>query len=168
MSLIKITPDDPEELFKPPEFPVLPAGDHLFLVANSLEITQSSGEIPKNMIMLEARCQDDDENKGMVVFDCFLLIDQATDDKSVTSKKIHDAKFAQFICACGVSNQEDLKAGKEFDFADCNGKFFNATTKVALEPVYPSEIGEDGKPIKAPKASIKRYLFEPKKEETAA
>lgn len=166
MSLIKITPDDPEDLSKPPEFPVLPAGNHLFLVANALEITQSQGDDPKNMIMLEARCQDDSEDKGMVVFDCFLLIDQATDEKSATSKKIHDAKFAQFVCACGVSTMEDLKAGKEFDFSDCNGKFFNAETKVSLVDVYPQELDENGKAKKAPRASIKKYLFEGKEEET--
>jgi len=168
MSLIKITPENPEDLSKPPEFPVLPAGKHLFVVANSLEITQSRGEDPKNMIMLEARCQDDDVNKGMVVFDCFLLIDQATDEKSATSKKIHDVKLAQFVCACGVSTMEDLKAGKEFDFSDCNGKFFNAESKVSLEAIYPPEIDENGKAKKAPRASIKRYLFVVDEEKTSA
>ena len=160
MGLIKITPENPEDLFKPVEFPVLPAGKHFFLVANELEITQTSGDDPKNMVKLEARCQDDNENKGMVVFDNFLLIESPTTDKEATAKKIHDAKLAQFVCACGVMTQEDLKAGKEFDLADCNGKFFTAESKVSLEPIYPPELDEAGKPKKAQRASIKKYLFD--------
>ena len=158
--LLKITAEDPEELFMTPEFPVLPAGKHLFLVANPLEVTQSSGDDPKNMIKLEARCQDDDENKGMVVFDIFLLIDTPHDAKAATAKRIHDAKFAQFLVACAVTTVEDIKAGKEFDISECHGKFFNAETKVSLDPVYPLELDENGKPKKAPRASIKKYLFE--------
>jgi len=158
MMLIKITAEDPEELFKAPEFPVLPAGKHLFLVANQMEITQTNTDPPKDQIRLEARCQDDDESKGMVVFDGFLLYKDAITDKEITSKKINDAALAQFVCACGVLTVDQMKAGEEFDIEDLNGKFFNAESVVRLENVYPEELDENGKPKKAPKASIKKYL----------
>lgn len=158
MPLIKITADDPEELFKAPEFPVLPAGKHLFLVANQMEIVETSGDVPKDMIKIEARCQDEDDNKGMVVFDNILIIASATTDKEIMAKKIHDAKLAQFVCACGVKTEAQIKAGEEFDIDDLNGKYFNAVTVVRGENVYPEELDESGKPKKAPRASIKKYL----------
>ncbi len=157
MTLIKITADDPEELFKAPEFPVLPAGKHLFLVANQIEITQSNSGI--DMIKLEARCQDEGEGKGMMVFGNFMLYKEATTDKEVTAKKINDAALAQFVCACEIITPRDLKAGNEFDIDDLNGKYFNAETAVRQEALYPEELDEAGKPKKAPRARIKKYLI---------
>lgn len=156
MPLINITAEDPEELFKAPEFPVLPAGKHLFLVANQIEIADSSTGIP--MIKLEARCQDEDENKGMVVFDNFLLYKSAITDNEITSKKINDAAFAQFVAACGLKTPEQIKAGEQFDTEDLNGKYFDAESVVRLENIFPTELDEHGKPKKAPRASIKKYL----------
>lgn len=160
MSLIKITTDleNPEDLFKAPEFPTITPGKHAFMVANQLEVTQSSGDNPKDMIRLEARCIDEDENKNRMIFDNFLLIPSAVTDKEQTSKRIHDAKLAQFIAAVGIATPEQIASGAEFNIADAFGKAFEAETKNAMEPVYPEEIGEDGKPKKTLKSSIKRYL----------
>lgn len=165
MTLVKITTENPEDLFKAPEFPVLPAGNHLFLVSNQMEIVQTSGDVPKDMLKIEARCEDDTQDKGTVVFDNILLINSATTDKEITSKKIHDAKLAQFVAACGVLTPDQIKAGVEFDIDDLNGKHFNAESVVRSEPVYPQELDEAGKPKKGPRASIKRYLVT---EETAS
>lgn len=158
MPLIKITADDPEELFKAPEFPVLPAGKHLFLVANQMELKDSKDGIP--MLPIEARCQDEDDNKGMVVFDNFMLYTSITanTDKLIMAKKINDAALAQFVCACGVKTEAQIKAGEEFDIDDINGKYFNAITVVRGENIYPEELDDYGKPKKAPRASIKKYL----------
>ncbi len=159
MTLINITTDSPEDLFNAPEFPVLPAGDHLFLVANQMEIVQTSGDEPKDMIKIEARCQDEEEGcKGVVVFDNILLISSATTDKEITSKKIHDAKLAQLVAACGVLTPDEIMAGTEIDIDALNGAYFRATSVIRNEPIYPAEIDELGKPKKAPRASIKRYL----------
>lgn len=158
MTLIKITADDPEDLFKAPEFPVLPAGTHLFLVANQMEIIDSSGGIP--MIKLEARCQDDGEGKGMVVFDNFMLYtsETANTEKLLMAKKINDAALAQYVCACGLLTVDEMKASKEFDIVDLNGRSFNAVTVVRGEKIYPEELDDLGKPKTAPRASIKKYL----------
>lgn len=165
MPLIKITADDPEELFKAPEYPVLPAGKHLFLVANQMEIIDSSGGIP--MIKLEARCQDEGEGKGMVIFENFMLYASAATDKEITAKKINDAALAQFVCACELLTVDQMKAGVEFDIDELNGRYFNAESVVRLAPVYPAEIDDAGKPIKAPKANIKKYLIPEKASEEA-
>lgn len=157
MPLIKITTDDPEDLFKAPEFPILPAGKHLFLVANQMEITESKSGI--SMLRLEARCQDEEEGKGMVVFDNFMLYASATTDNEITAKKINDAALAQFVAACEILTPEEIKAGMEFDIEKLNGSYFNAESVVRLEPIYPSELDDAGKPKKAPRASIKRYLM---------
>lgn len=159
MPLIKITTDDPEELFKAPEFPVLPAGKHLMLVANQMEIKDSNSGIP--MIPLEARCQDDGEGKGMVVFDNFMLYtsETANTPNLITAKKINDAALAQFVCACEILTVDQMKAGEEFDIEDLNGKYFNAETVVREAEVYPKELDEDGKAKKAPRANIKKFLI---------
>jgi hypothetical protein len=160
MGLIKITTEKPDELFKAPEFPVLSAGIHSFVVANDLKVTQTKGDVPKDIIKLEARCQDEGAEKGMAVFDNFMLITTTTDEKSEQAKKIHDAKLAQFIVACGVMSAVDVASGKEFDLADLKGKIFQAETKVGLVDVYPEELDDAGKPKKVARASIKKYLFD--------
>lgn len=164
MTLINITAENPEDLFKDPEFPVLPPGDHLFQVANQMEIVQTKGDeskgiLPKDMLKIVGRCQDEVEGcKGVQIFDNILIIKDATSDKEITSKKIHEAKLAQFVAACGVKTPEQIKAGESFDIEDCNGAFFNATSVVKNEDIWPQELDELGKPKRAPKASIKRYL----------
>ena len=158
MGLITITPDSPDDLFKAPEFPVLPAGKHLFVVANRLEVISKEGKHP--LIKLEARCQDDDSNKGMVVFENFLLIGAATTEDEATAKRIHDARLAQFVCACGVSTPEKITNKEPFDLSDCDGKYFNAITTVRNEPVYPEELDDKGNPKKALRARIRQFLYE--------
>jgi len=161
MGLIKITSDAPDDLFKPHEFPVLPAGKHLLIVANKLFVGDVKDPASTNKIIaLEARCQDEDANKGMVVFDNFLIVTDISTDKQKKTKEIHDAKLAQFVVSCGVLTQAQLKAGEEFDLDDFEGKVFNAVTKVAMEDVYPPELDREGKPKKAQRAAIKQYLFE--------
>lgn len=156
MTLISINSNQGEDLFKN-EFPVLPAGKHLFVVANDLAITQSQSG--KDMIKLEARCQDENENKGMPVFENFLIINTPTNDKEEKSKEINDKALAQFTVACGVLTQAQIAKGEQFDLASFKGKMFEAETKVTLEAVYPQELDAEGKPKKAQRASIKKYLF---------
>lgn len=160
MTLVHITSKTPDDLFKAPEFPVIAAGKHLFAVANELEISQSRGEDPKNMIKLEARCQDEDENKGIPVFDNFLLIRTPRNDKEETAKRLQDAKLAQFVAACGVKTRSEIEAGADFDLNDFYQRNFMAEIVVKLEPVYPEELDERGKVKKVARASIKKYLFE--------
>ena len=159
MGLIKIESETPEDLFKPMEFPVLPQGKHLFIVANKLEITvvEESGN---DLIKLEARCQDEDDNKGTVVFDNFIIVKDPQTDKHRKGQKMHQAKFAQFVAACGVATPEEIAAGVEFDLDDFEGKVFQAVSRVSMEPVYPAELDENGNPVKARRASIKQYLHD--------
>lgn len=157
MGLIKLTAENPDELFKS-DYPVLAAGKHLFVVANRLEVTQSASG--KDMVKLEARCQDEDEGKGLPIFENFLIISTPVDEKEAQAKKIHDARFAQFTAACGVASVEDIKAGKDIDLDEFYEKPFEAVTKVAMENVYPEELGDDGKPKKEPRARLKKFLFD--------
>lgn len=167
MALISIQSECPEDLFKPPEYPVLPAGQHVFVVANELEVTAVSDPGSTNQIIkLEARCQDDDENKGIVVFDNFVLINNPTTSKQELGKKINDARLAQFAAACAVATQEEIAQGAEFDLSDFKEKFFAAVSAVQLVDVYPVELDSStGKPKKRAQAVIKQYLFEQQENE---
>ena len=164
-NLINITVDDSDALFKAPEYKFLPAGVHLFLVGNgplAVEVVESSGN---DIIKLQARCQDDDENKGTVVFHNFVFIKDPQTDGQRKSVEINNAQLAQFTAACGIATVDEIKAGTKFDLDDFTAEtFFRAETVVKNENVFPEELDEDGKPKKAPKASIKRFLFEPVKE----
>ena len=158
-NLINITVDEPEDLFKAPEYKVLPAGVHLFCVGNSLavEVVESSGN---DIIKLQARCQDEDENKGTVVFHNFVFIKNPTTDGQRKSIQINNAQLAQFAVACGVSTVDQVKAGEDFDLDDFGEEsFFKAETVVKSEETR--ELNDDGTKKKAPKASIKKFLFEP-------
>ena len=161
MSLISIQSDTPDDLDKTFEYPVLPGGKHVFVVANDLELTpvMSDPDSTNMVIKLEARCQDEDENKGIAVFDNFVIVTNPVTDKQHKTKTIHDAKLAQFVAACGVLTMEQLKNNEPFDLADFKDKVFNAESKVAMEKVYPPELDATGQPKKARKASIKQYLY---------
>lgn len=168
MGLISITSSNPEDLFKPFEFPVLPPGKHLFVVANELEIKPASDPESTNQVVgLEARCQDEDGNKGMVVFDNFVFFTDPQTEKEQKGQAIHQARLAQFIVACGVKTPEEIKAGAEFDLAECKDKVFYAISKTSMEKVFPPELDALGQPKKALKASIKQYLYEPVTSEEA-
>lgn len=159
MALLNITPLNPDDLDAPSEFPVLSSGKHLFVVAKPLEIRETSGNSPKNMFTLEARCQDDDENKGIPVFENFLIISHPISDKETISKKINDAKLAQFVASTGMKTMEQLKAGEQFDLNDLFEKNFQAETKIVMEDAYPEELDENGKNKKVRRSRIKAFLY---------
>ena len=163
MNLINITSDsgDSDALFKDPEFPVLPAGKHTFVVANKLAVIDSSTGT-SDLIKAEFRCQDEDANKGMGVFHNFVFIKDPQTDGQKKSREINQAEYAQFVVSCGVATEAQVKAGENFDLDDFETKVFEAVSVVKLENTQ--EIGEDGKPKKAQKASIKKFLFEPASE----
>lgn len=162
MALISITTDDPDALDRAPVFPVLPSGKHLFVVANRLEVTQS--EKGNDVIRLEARCQDEDDNKGMVVFHNFVFIKDPVTDGQKKSLEINNGQFAQFTAGCGVATMAHIKAGGKYDLDDFEGKFFNANSAVKLEDT--NELDEAGNKIKQRRASVKQFLFCVEEEET--
>lgn len=159
MPLINITAEsgNAEDLFKPVEYPVLPAGKHLFVVAKKIEITQS--DAGNDVIKAEFRCQDEDKNKGMVVFENFVFINDVQTDGQRKSLEINQARFSQFTVACGVATIEAIKAGEDFDLDDFETKVFQADSVVKLEESQEID-SNTNKPIKKPKASIKQFLFE--------
>lgn len=161
MGLIKIQTDDPESLSKGPEFPLITPGKHLFVVANrpAVEATNDP-EKTNQVIKVELRCQDEDENKGRAIFDNFLIVTDTSTEKQQTTKRIHDAKLAQFVASTGLKTMDQIKAGEEFDVAETEGKSLNAVTGNPLEEVYPKELDEHGKAIKKPRSRVKQYLFE--------
>lgn len=165
-NLIDIIVDDPDELFKAPEYKVLPAGVHLFCIGKTplvIEVVEGSGN---DIIKLQACCQDDDENKGIMVFHNFVFIKDPQNDGQRKSVEINNAQLAQFTAACGVATIEDIKAGVKFDLDDFTDEvFFKAETVIRKEDVFPAELDENGNKKKANKASIKRFLFEPDKTE---
>lgn len=162
MALITINTADTNELFKSPEFPVLKSGKHLFVVANKLQLTIKEDTGTK-MVKLEARCQDEGAEKGIPIFNNFLVIDAPQTEGQATAKRIHDAAFAQFTVSCGVKTVDQIKAGEGIDLDAFEGKFFNALTNIVNEPVYPQELNEQNQPIKKPRAKFKQFLYEPEK-----
>jgi hypothetical protein len=162
MPLIDITPasGNAEDLLKPPEYPVLPGGKHLFVIAEPFVLEPSNSNPENNIIKAVYRCQDEDENKGMAVFENFVFIGNPQKEGQFKSIEINKARLAQLAIAAGVSTEADIRAGKQFDLDDFHEKVFSAISTVKNEDTQ--EINtETGKPIKAPKASIKKYLYEP-------
>ena len=169
MPLINITSEsgNAEDLFKQPEYPVLPAGKHLFVVAKPIKMEKSSSaaqmEVPEedrnNIVKAEFRCQDEDANKGMVVFENFVFINNPQTDGQKKSLEINNARFAQFTVSCGVATVEQIKAEEQFDLDDFETKIFSAVSIVKLEDSQEIDPSTD-KPIKKQKASIKQFLFE--------
>lgn len=164
MPLININSSTPDDLFKT-EFPVLPAGKHLFEIVNDVAPEAPSNENASydSMLKFEFRCQDDDDNKGMPVFENILIVNTPVDSKAETTKRIHDSRLAQLIAACGILTMDQIKNGEQFDTASFKGARFEATSKVVQENVYPEELDENGRPKKAPRARISKFLFEPAK-----
>ena len=161
MGLINITTDDPESLSEKTSFPLITPGKHLFVVGNKPVIEAVNDPDSTNQIVkIEGVCQDEDENKGWRVFDNFLIVTDASTDKQKTTKKIHDAKLAQFIASTGLKTMDEIKAGEGFDVSETEGKHFNALINNPLEEVYPPELDENGNKKKAPRTRVKQYLFE--------
>ena len=151
MTLINITPTESEDLFAPPEFPVLSPGRHTFVVANDLKV-ETKEETGNGVIKVEARCQDEDENKGIPVFDNIVIINNPMKDKDFTAKSIHDKKLAQFTVACGVLTKEQVEAGEGINLAEFKDKMFLAVSGVETQKYQ-------GRDVK--RSCISRYLFEP-------
>ncbi len=148
---IKVDTSNPD-LFKPPEFPVLPPGIHLFAVAKMSDWEPSKSD-PLNLVMsCEFRCQDEDENKGMVVFERFVLIDaNKTDDKSAKARKINQQSMTTFCLACGVTTKDEIQQTGELPLHKCKDGFFKAETSVSNNTY---------KGVSRKQANIKKYLFE--------
>jgi hypothetical protein len=111
------------------------------------------------MINCEFRCQDEDANKGIAVFENFVFIKDPQTDGQKTSLQINQSNFAQFTVACGVATQAQVAAGEDFDLDDFERKVFEAISVVKMEDSQ--ELDDNGKPIKTRRAKIKKYLFEP-------
>ncbi len=153
---IKVDVSNPD-LCKSPEFPVLPGGVHLFAVA-VISKPEPASEGPNLVIKAEFRCQDDDppENKGMVVFENFVIITETPNEKAVKARKLNQQRMTTFCLACGVTTQEQILATGELPIAQTEGAFFKAQTNVIPDKYR----GGDAR-----KAVIRKYLFEEEKVE---
>jgi len=152
MGLVEIDTSN-EDLFKPYEFKVLPKGKHRFEVANDL-VVEPAKSSDNNVIKVELRCQDEDENKGSVVFDTFVLIENPQTEKHRKSRQINQGRLAQFAVACGVRTKEEIESGKGIPLDEFKGKICDAITRIV--PYKDPNTGEAKQ-----SAKIARYLFEP-------
>ena len=158
MSLITIDVSSPEDLFKAPEFKLLPKGKHLFEVANELVVEKAKSS-DNQVIQVEAVCQDEDENKGTHVWDCFVIITNPTSDKQRKAKSINQARLCQFAVACGVRTKEQIENGEGIPLDEFKGVQFEAITKI-ISQKDPNDLDSEGNPIEKQRAKISRYLFE--------
>ena len=155
MSLVEIDTGNPD-LFKTFEFKVLMPGKHLFEVANDL-IVEPAQSSENSVIKVEARCQDEDDGKGAVVWDNFTIIKDAKTEKEIKSKEINQGRLSQFAVACGVRTQQEIRDGKGIPLEGFKGKMFDAITKI--EPYKDKNTQED-----KTRTKIVRFLFEPETE----
>jgi len=147
---VKVDTTNPD-LFKPPEFPVLAPGVHTFAVSKISSWEDSKSEGNNKVKSLEFRCQDEDESKGLVVFERFVLIDPSdTSDKAAKARKINQQSMTTFCLACGVTTKEEVMATGELPIDRCLDAFFKAETKV-VSSTYQGETRK--------RAEIKRYLY---------
>jgi len=149
------------DLFKPYEPKLLQNGKHLFEVGTALAITPCKAPSENSMITLEARCQDEGECKGTIVYERFVFIANIQTSGQQTSKEITEGRLAQFAVACGVMTEAQIKAGEAIPLDEFLGRRFEAITKVVS--------GKDQSGNARQQNSIARFLFEPEKakEETA-
>lgn len=153
MGTVEVDLGNPD-LFKPYEFKVLPAGKHLLEVANELVVAAAAPPSENNVVKVELRCQDEDENKGTVVFENFTLISNPQSEKEITSQKINQGRLAQFTVACGVKTQAEIEAGSGIPLEEFKGKRCEAIIKI--ESYKDQKTQEDRQ-----RAKVVRYLFEP-------
>jgi len=155
MEAIKVDTSNPK-LFETPEFPVLPAGVHLFAVA-AMGKPVPCQEGPNLVIKAEFRCQDEEpaENKGMVVFENFVIITEVPNEKAAKARKINQQQMTTFCLACGVTTKEQVQETGELPIAQTEGAFFKALTGVRNN----TYMGETRK-----QHYVKKYLFEEKAE----
>jgi len=143
-----------EDLFTPYQPPILANGKHLFEVANDLCLEPSKSAGSSNLVIkVELRCQDEGEDKGKPVYDHFVIISDATSEKSQKAKRINEGRLAQFSVACGVQTQEQIKAGEPIPLDQFAGRRCEAITKM--------ESSTDPATQRVQQSSkISRYLFE--------
>jgi hypothetical protein len=161
MVLLSVSLDDPNELFKPPEFPVLPPGRHGFALSEKLVITDSKTEGSSNKVVkISAKCTDDDENKGSMVWDNIVIVTDLSTDKAKKTHEISQKKLAQFTVACGIATKEEVQEqGYQVDL----DRFEVGTEFEAMSNVKTSKNPTTGQEQQT--AGIKRYLFEPEEGE---
>ena len=148
---IKVDTSNPD-LFKPPEFPVLSPGIHMFAVAEMSDWEDSKSNPNNKTKSLQFKCQDEDENKGTTVFERFVLIDpNDTSEKAAKGRKINQQNMTTFCLACGVTTKDEIIATGELPLEKCVGAFFKAETKVSTS-TYQGQTRTQ--------AEIKKYLYE--------
>jgi len=151
MEGIKVDTSNPD-LYKPPEFPVLPPGIHLFAVAKLEDPVPGKNNPANQVISCEFRCQDEDANKGMVVFKRFVLMDpNNTSEKAAKGRKINQQAMTTFCLACGVTTKDEIASTGEVPLMKCRDAFFKAETRV-VNNTYNGQTRKQ--------AEIKKYLFE--------
>jgi hypothetical protein len=147
MESIKVDVSNPD-LFKPPEFKVLPPGIHLFAVSE-LTGPAPAKEGPNLVIKCDFRCQDEDDNKGLAVFENLVIVTETPNAKAVTARDLNQRRMVQLCLACGVTTQQQIEETGELPIMQCAGQFFKAQTGVRTKKYQ----GED-----QTKAYIKKYL----------
>ncbi len=157
MSTVEIDLGNPD-LFKPPEFKTIPKGKHLFEVVNELTVTKAKTS-DNNVIKVELVCQDEDESKGLRVWDNFTLINNPQTDKQVKGKEINQARLCQFAVACGVLTQQQIEDGAGIPLETFKGSQCEAITKIETYK-DPNDLDDDGNLKEKKRARIVRYLFE--------
>ncbi len=140
------------DLFVAYELKILPPGKHLFEVGNNVEVVPCASPSENSKFVVEAICQDEDENKGTKVFDNFVLIKNPTTDGHQKAIKINQGRLCQLAVACGVRTKEDIMGGKGVSLEELKGCTFEAITKIV------SYIDKQGQSKQ--KAEIVKYLFE--------
>lgn len=151
MGLVEVDTGNPD-LFKPYEFKVLPAGKHLLEVANDLVVAAAAPPSPNSVVKVELRCQDEDENKGTVVWENFTIIAAPQSEKERTSQKINQGRLAQFAVACGVKTQAEIEGGSGIPLEPFKGARCDAITRVES---YKDPNTQESKT----RAKVGRYLF---------
>ncbi len=159
MNTVQIDSSNPD-LLKPYEPKLLQNGKHLFEVGTALAITPCKPPSENSMITLEARCQDEDECKGTIVYERFVFIANIQTAGQQKSKEITEGRLAQFTIACGVLDEAQIKAGEAIPLDDFLSRKFEAITKVVS--------GKDQAGNAQQQNSIARFLFEPAKETAEA
>lgn len=150
MEAIKVDISNPD-IFKPPEFKVLPPGVHTFVVAKLGDFEPAKSG-PNLVAKVEYRCQDEDPDcKGIVVFENFVQVVDITDSKMATCQKINQQKMVQLCLACGVTTKQQIEETGEIPLMDCRDEFFKADSGVKNN----TYLGETKK-----QSYIKKYLFE--------
>ena len=158
MEALKVDVSSPD-IFEPPEFKVLTPGIHTFVVASMSEFEKC--KTSENLVSkLEYRCQDEDPDcKGLVIFENFVLVTDASSPKMATCQQINQKSMTQLCLACGVTSKQQVESTGEIPLEQCREGFFKAQTGVKNNTYN----GETKK-----QAYIKKYLFEDNTADTAS